>query len=475
MIRAIFLNELRGLVRDRRVALLAGLCALLLGLAAWSGARVHGRALQDRERAERLAREQWENLGAYHPHAAGHFGDYAHKPLGPLARLDAGVQSFTGKVIHLEAHAQNAAVGSEISSASSLVRFGPFQPALILHLILPLLVLFTAFASVSRERESGVLRLLVIQGARLPALLLAKALAHASLAWCLLAALVGLELLRGAGGTAAGDGLDPARLGLSVLAHGAFLLLAAMLGTYVSARASSSRAALATLLAGWLAFVVVLPRVAAQLADDLLPLPSRAAFERGMAEDRAQGLDGHNPADARRRELEQRYLVMYGVGSVAELPLDFGGVVMQADEEYGNQVWDVHYGRLQGLMGQQAQVLQLFSFVNPYQALRSLSMALSGTDLFHDIDFQRQAEAHRRWLIAALNREHAHGGGRTGQGGWTAQPEFFRSLLAFRYEPRPAGWALRRRWPEAASLGLWLLGVFLLLRGSARTVPVVRS
>jgi ABC-2 type transport system permease protein len=211
------------------------------------------------------------------------------------------------------------------------------------------------------------------------------------------------------------------------------------------------------------------------MADDWIPLPSRSAFERAMAEDRAKGLDGHNPADVRRKELEQQYLTRYGVSSVAELPLDFGGIVMQADEEYGNQVWDVHYGRLQGIQGRQVQVLQLFSFVNPYQALRSLSMALAGTDLFHDIDFQRQAEEHRRWLIASLNREHAHGGGHLARGAWRTQPEFFRSLLAFRYEPRPARWALAHRWPEAVALLLWLLLAALLVQSAGRTVPVVRS
>ena len=37
-------------------------------------------------------------------------------------------------------------------------------------------------------------------------------------------------------------------------------------------------------------------------------------------------------------------------------------------------------------------------------------MARTGTDLFHDIDFQAQAEAYRRDLVRALNHEHAYGG-----------------------------------------------------------------
>ena len=469
MIVAHFVNEWRGLIRDRRVALLAVLALALLALSVWSGNATHAHALAERERAERIAREQWESLGDMHPHAAGHFGDYAHKPLSGLARLDPGVQTFTGKVILLEAHTQNAAVGSEISSASSLVRFGAFSPALLLQVILPLLVLFTTFASVSRERESGILRLSSVQGAKLPSLLLAKALAHASLAALLVAPLVAWELLTDAEGSTAGR--LPAFLG----AHLAFLLLAALLGTYVSARARNARSALATLLVSWLVFVVVVPRVAAQVADDLYPLPTRTAFERAMAEDRRQGLDGHNPSDQRRKQLEQQYLLMYGVSSVAELPFDFGGIAMQADEEYGNRVWDVHFGRLQSIQARQVEVLQLISFLNPFLALRGASMALAGTDLFHDLDFQRQAEAHRRWLIRSLNQEHAHGGARTGLGSGLRRPEFFRSLLAFRHEARPLGWAASWRWPELVSLGLWLTLALLLVARSGRTIPIVRS
>lgn len=469
MILALFVNEWRGLIRDRRVALLAVLALALLALSAWSGSRTFAHTLAERERAERIAREQWESLGDMHPHAAGHFGDYAHKPLSALARLDPGVQSFTGKVILLEAHAQNAAVASEISSASSLVRFGPFSPALLLQVILPLLVLFTTFASVSRERESGILRLASVQGASLPRMLFAKALAHASLGALLVSPLVAWELLAGL------EGSTPGRLPLFLAAHLAFLLLAALLGTYVSARARSARSALATLLVAWLGFVVVVPRVAAQVADDIYTLPTRAAFERAMAEDRSQGLDGHNPADQRRKQLEQQYLALYGVASVAELPFDFGGIAMQADEEYGNQVWDVHFGRLQRIQGRQVEVLQLLSFLNPFLALRGASMALAGTDLFHDLDFQRQAEAHRRWLIAALNHEHAHGGARTGLGSGLQRPEFFRSLLAFRHEARPLRWALSWRWPELVSLGLWLALALLLIARSGRTIPIVRS
>ena len=42
--------------------------------------------------------------------------------------------------------------------------------------------------------------------------------------------------------------------------------------------------------------------------------------------------------------LKEEYLVKYNVDSLSQLPINFDGIVMQADEEYGNQVWDKHFG-----------------------------------------------------------------------------------------------------------------------------------
>ena len=63
-----------------------------------------------------------------------------------------------------------------------------------------------------------------------------------------------------------------------------------------------------------------------------------------MKEDRSKGIDGHNPSDQRREQLKNKYLVKYNVDSLKQLPINFDGIVMQEDEEYGNRVWDKHFG-----------------------------------------------------------------------------------------------------------------------------------
>ena len=112
---------------------------------------------------------------------------------------------------------------------------------------------------------------------------------------------------------------------------------------------------------------------------------------------------------------------------------NFSGILMQEDEEYGNMVWDKHFGNLYKQLEIQKKNYQLSGFLNPFTALQSLSMGISGTDLFHHLDFLNKAESYRRVFIKSLNDEYAFGGSKTGERGWKASNEFFRSVEDFDY------------------------------------------
>ena len=187
-----------------------------------------------------------------------------------------------------------------------------------------------------------------------------------------------------------------------------------------------------------------------------------------MQEDREQGLDGHNPSDDRLLEVEKKILADYGVQTKEELPIDIGGLLMQADEDYGNSVWDKHFGMLEEQFLRQSNVVGLFSLINPVHATDRVSMAIAGTDLSGHLAFLKQTESYRRSLVKSLNDEHAFGGGRTGQRGWTAAPEFYASLEAFEYEPPSMGRLLGERSAELAALATWGVALVGLLMLSAR-------
>ena len=68
-------------------------------------------------------------------------------------------------------------------------------------------------------------------------------------------------------------------------------------------------------------------------------ITSRHEFKLAMKEDRSEGIDGHNPSDNEVR-IKRKILSQYGVSQLSDLPINFDGIRMQADEEYGNMVWD---------------------------------------------------------------------------------------------------------------------------------------
>ena len=461
MIAPLILNEWRALLRDGRSGLLLFVGLLLAAASTWSAASTDAAERSARAAAEQQARSSWLERDADNPHSRAHFGDFVFRPCGPLAGLDSGVQPSMGRVLRVEGHVQNASVHRPQSAASTLLRFERLEPALVLQSIVPLLLVLLGFAMVAGERESGRLRLLLVQGVSPRTLLVSKTLAL----WSIGAAIGLLTVIAHA---FVAEGTDPLRAACFLALHLLSLLIVSAVVVGVSAWVRRAGTAAAVLLGLWVCATALVPRAAAYAANALEPLPTRDAFETAMREDREQGIDGHNPADERRIALREAVLAEYGVESVEELPINFDGIAMQADEDYGNEVWDLHFGRLADSLVRQSRLAGVAAFVNPLHAVGALSATIAGTDLRSDLEFQRQAEEYRRQLIGALNDEHAHGGSRTGEWSWTASEEFYAEIDPFAFEPPPLQGLPRTRPYELAGLAVWSALGALLVLGSAR-------
>ena len=461
MIRPLLENEWRALVRDGRGKLILTLGVLLALVATWTASSTDARERAGQTHATDEARSAWLERDADHPHSRAHYGDYVFRPSGPLAGLDSGLQMATGRAVRVEAHYQNAAVHTPQREASVLLRFDRLEPSTVLQLLAPLIVILIGFGAISSERESGRLKLLRIQGARPLPLLLAKSFALWTVGAVVCLFVIGAHLLF-AEGAEVGRTLAFAALHLAVLA------IVSVLVTCISATFRRPGTAAAVLLCLWVCGGILLPRVAAMTAGTVHPLPDRDAFQAAMREDREQGLDGHNPRDARRLEYEQKVLAENGVESKEDLPFNLDGILMQADEDYGNQVWDEHFGRLEERMLRQSAFAALFSVVNPLQVADRVSMAIAGTDLRSNLAFLRQAEDYRRQLVKSLNDEHAYGGSLTGERAWRPEKEFYAGFASFEYRPPALATLLGAHRLELLSLGLWGIGAVLFLGVSAR-------
>jgi ABC-2 type transport system permease protein len=121
---------------------------------------------QIHQSAKNHVRQQWIRIDNMNPHRAAHYGTYIFKPSNLLNTLDEGVNSVTGNVLRVEGHVQNEIIHSEASQMQAVSRFGKLKPSLIIQYIVPLLLIFLAFNSISTEKKSGRLKLLVLQGAK---------------------------------------------------------------------------------------------------------------------------------------------------------------------------------------------------------------------------------------------------------------------------------------------------------------------
>jgi ABC-2 type transport system permease protein len=459
MILTIARKEAVELWRDGRFRWGAALVITLLAVALLSG----WQHLRDIEASHTAATDatwqRWLSQGEKNPHSAAHYGVYAFKPVTPLSLVDQGVNSYTGVFTWLEAHNQNPFEYRPAQDAPALARFGQLTASTVLQLLVPLLIVLLGFSAIAAEREAGTMRLLLSAGVTRGTLAAGKAAGLALGLGVLLvpAALVGALALLASSSNATDTVASVSPLRVMLLGGSYLLYFAAMLGVTlaVSAWARTARVALVTLLGLWIVNALVAPRVATDVARARAPLPAAEAFRTAIADDLRNGIDGHSPQDQRQNALRDSVLAAYGVDSIAELPVNYAGISLQAGEEYANRVYDRHYGALASTLLAQEALHRQLGLVAPLLAVRSASMALAGTDVYHHEHFVRAAEEHRRLIQRILNADIAQNS-RFGET-YTAGPELWARVPEFAYEPPSLAAVIANEAPSALLLVVWVL------------------
>lgn len=465
-------NEFTQTLRDRRFVMAGGVVLLLLLVAAWTGFRNYQSLADKREKANQTARAAWLSQPEKNPHSAAHYGTFAFRPKSDLSFLDTGLDTYTGASVYLEGHRQNDTKFSAAEDATVLIRFGEMTVAFVLQLLIPLLIIFLCFSTFTREREENTLKLLVSQGASMADLYWGKVLGFSRV----VGLVVGPSLLLAGGLLFAQTGFQPTtdsllRLALFALIYAFYFFLFVAGSLFVSARSESSRGSLLTLLGVWIVACVLLPKATANLGESLFSIPSSYAFNRQIHKDGEKGIDGHNPSSARAKELEKKILAQYGVDSVSKLPVNFDGIVMQEGEKYTSLVYQKHFGALQEQFQKQNSLATVVGFLNPYLAVRDLSMGLSGSDYEHFLDFKAKAEQYRFGLVEGLNNEMKTFS-KTGDWDKKVSRDFWTKTPDFTYQLPSVGWALGRH--ALSGLALLLFGGLLLwtIRCDLKTVTV---
>jgi ABC-2 type transport system permease protein len=458
-----------SILKNKGTLVLIGIFNVMLLLALFSGySHFHQQQSSVKEYSHEV-RERWENSPDKHPHRMAHYGYVVFRQKFPLSFFDFGMDSYLGNAVFLEAHRQNTVNFSEASLSNGLLRFGEISASMILQLLLPLLLFFWGFDVVARERENGTLRILLTQGISWQELITGKALGlfYLSLTIFLPAVLISFILL-----LLSNVGIDASQSFIRFLTIVAFYLIyifvIALLAVYVSARSSNAKSALIKLIGCWLVFTLILPKVSQVAGQSLFPSPSKVEFDTAVEAELIQQGDSHDPNDPHYKALKDSLLNAYQVDSTHKLPFNYGGYVMREGERLSAETYIRHQEKLVGIYQQQQNAVRLTAFINPFMAIKNLSMALSGTDYGTYNDFQNQVEVYRYKQAQAMNElqikliSNTIKSSSAKEGAISSQ--HWKDFPDFNYRFLPFAKVFSNEIISVISLFLWIFGLFFLIR-----------
>ena len=174
--KEIIFNEWLGYFRNKLFVFLGVFFIFFLSLVTFLGIIQNDKIQNEQKLAHEHIRAQWDGMEASNPHSAAHYGTYAFKPISVLNSIDEGISSVTGNVLRLEGHRQNDIVFSEASQSLIISKFGKLNPSLIFQFIIPLLLIFFSFNTYISERQTGRLKLMLVQGASFRKIIFSKVL-----------------------------------------------------------------------------------------------------------------------------------------------------------------------------------------------------------------------------------------------------------------------------------------------------------
>lgn len=291
MIATIFRNEWLRLRRSGVALALALGAVLVLGLAVQSSlarARLRqghveaAREAQDADRARLLRRldeavAAGKKVGYYDSRSPAYAGGprgqrFALHPPGPSAWLAVGQSDLHPAALPVSTEARPSLVGDDGQENSEHLAAGGFDPAFVVVVLLPLVVLALSFDLLSGERESGALALVLSH----PLSTLRYALLRGLALWIgvmagTTVALLGCLVVQGGAAAFA----EPGVLVAALVVTGAYLAFWIAAAVAVQSRAWNSATNAASLATLWLLLVVVGPAGLNTLVTTLYPAPSR--------------------------------------------------------------------------------------------------------------------------------------------------------------------------------------------------------
>jgi len=466
MVGKILFYELKSHLRDGRVKTLIAFTLFIWLLVLFLGYRDYERSQKQYHDSVAEVRLNWENQTEKDPHDAAHDGTYVVKPYYPLVVFDKGILSYSGKVVHLAAHQRKTSTVKESEDRTDLFRFGELTSSFILVYLFPLLIILIGYDVFTKEKDRQTIRLLVAQGVSFNHLCFGKWLAI-----FLQIILIFIPLIIAAFIFAIYfDSVGVSWIEWTSLFMIYIFYFMAFVSTavFVSAKSTSSASSLITLLTIWILITLIIPKIATNLSNMFYPFPGLQTFAENIAEDKANGLDGHNFWNEAAQNFQQKVLREYNVSSIEELPMEYSGLLLAEGEKYESEIYTKHFNLLRDQYRKQLNVYRVFGILSPTLPVRFSSMALTRSGYGFLWHFGDQAEKYRLKLNTTLNMDIAHNA--KGVHNYRAKDALWSSIPKFKYNWRPGEQVFQNHIPECLILGIWSIGSFLAMLFFARKI-----
>ncbi|GAA4232078.1 DUF3526 domain-containing protein [Postechiella marina] len=434
----------------------------LLVFSAYSGWENYHDQNVTRGAVQEEVQDSWENNPDKHPHRMSHYGSFAFRIKHVLSVFDLGMENFVGNAVFLEAHKQNTVNFSEASMSTGLLRFGEVSLAMLLKVIVPLLIFYLGFATIAQERENGTLKLLIGQGISRKEIVFGKWLGLWSLSLIFLFAVfivllffVVIELHEGL------NNGSLARYAVLLVSYLLFFAILSAITITVSAFSKTAKGALVKLLGIWLLFVIIVPKSLQAMGYYLYPTPSKIEMETAVEHDLSKIGDSHDPNDPHFKAIKDSVLLANKVADVNDLPFNYGGFIMAQGEALSSKVYLKHQNDLYHVYNKQNNVERYSAFVNPYTAIKNLSMGFSGTDFKSFLHFKAKAETYRFKLAQSMNKLQMDYIPNKGKEGPTKlSSKFWKDFPPFEYKTLSTATVFKNELTSILALLLWTILAF---------------
>lgn len=460
MIGTIISKELKEYRRDGRIMGIGILIFFLILISLATGWSVNSDQQKQAAFAQEADQEVFLAQGEKNPHSAAHFGRMAYKSAPPLSVFDPGALPYLGQIIWLEGHIQDPAMFRPAEDSLDLRRLADLSVAGVLTFLLPLLIFLVGYGSFAAERERGTLRQIMSfgSGISLPYIGKLSAMGFVGFTTALIAIVV--SILLAITMPAEHPTMDIIIRGIGlILGYGLYVVVFAAIALFVSARSKNATSSMLMLLSIWALSVVVVPRLAANLAERVYPAPDGAAFWQNYSDERAESrLD---PESAEYKEVERIILSRafereIQADEIANLKYNTRGLRLEVSEYLGAQTFVKLYADLYKTYENQKMVRRVLSLVSPTILLQHFSSTISGTDVTAHRHFADAAEVQRNIIIGALNEDlilNDVGG----TGPYVSDVEFWETIPDFSYTPPSLSLSLSGAAWDFILLMIWAL------------------